>query len=162
MFCCNFLKNVQYAISVKYSNAWSCCMKYQREEQYFNSDFQNGESEMVSLSSEWIRCLVKWWFRKNCDHLLWKGLSVCIKCEIVNSAKCSTVLSPDIQISTECECTAHPMWVASRCLCCLPILILQSFHLSLNSWLVMPMLSGGWILELNIMFLFICLSNLKE
>ena len=37
-----------------------------------------------------------WWngdSGKNGDHLLWKGLWVCIKCENVNSAKCSAVLS---------------------------------------------------------------------
>ena len=73
IFCFKFLKNVQYAISVKYSDAWSCCMKYQREEQYFNSDFQNGETEMVILCSEWIRCLVKWWFRKKWRSFIVKG-----------------------------------------------------------------------------------------
>ena len=64
--------------------------------------------------------------------------------------------------NTECECTAHPMWVASRCLCCLPILILQSFHLSQQ--LACDAHVERWLnfgIE-HIMFLFICLSNLKE
>ena len=130
---CSSSKNFKMQFQSNTHEAWNNCMKYHREEQYFNSDFQKGEGQCGASGV--------WWngdSGKNGDHLSWKGPSLCIKCEPVNSAECCVVLSPARQILS---ISAHPR-LCGQCQGASPSSS-SNLSTSLNSWLVMPTLPGG-------------------
>ena len=102
---CSSSKNFKMQFQSNTHEAWNNCMKYHREEQYFNSDFQKGEGQCGASGV--------WWngdSGKNGDHLSWKGPSFCIKCGPVNSAECCVVLS---QLDKYWVSQLTPAYVAS-------------------------------------------------